>query len=68
VANKQDMKCLRAALTAQGFTVEQARNGHWRVTTPDGTARMQMASTPSDRRGILNTISRLKRIGYVPAR
>ncbi len=66
MASKADMKALREALEAQGFTVERARNGHWRVTAPNGRARMQMAYSPSDHRGILNTVSRLKRIGYVP--
>jgi len=62
----QDMKRLREALAAQGFEVERARNGHWRVTTPDGMARMQIANTPSDWRGIRNTVSRLKRLGFEP--
>ena len=65
MASKKDMKALTEALRAQGFEVERARNGHWRVTAPTG-ARMQMAATPSDHRGILNTVTRLKRIGYVP--
>jgi len=66
MASTHDVKALRQALEAQGFTVEKARNGHWRVTAPNGRARMQMAASPSDRRGLLNTVSRLKRIGYVP--
>jgi len=66
MASKKDMKDLRAHLEAQGFTVERARNGHYRVTAPDGQ-KCQMAATPSDHRGILNTVTRLKRMGYAPA-
>ena len=66
MAGKQDMERLRKALLTQGFTVERARNGHWKVVAPSG-AKMQMAYSPSDHRGVLNTISRLKKMGYRPA-
>lgn len=67
MSSTQDMKRLRQALVAQGFTVERARNGHWKVTTPDGRARVQMAHSPSDYRSIRNTVAQLKRLGYQPA-
>ena len=63
MASKQDMKALREALAKQGFVIEHARNGHYKVTSPTG-AKMQMAATPSDHRGLLNTIARLRRIGF----
>jgi hypothetical protein len=66
MARMTDMRALREALAAQGFTVERARNGHYRVIAPTG-AKCQIAATPSDWRGIRNTVSRLKRLGFDPA-
>ena len=52
-------------LRSQGFDVDLVRSGHWRVTAPDGR-RAQIAATPGSNRAVLNCITRLKRIGYVP--
>ena len=47
-------------LEAEGWTVTKARNGHLHCVAPNG-ARVQISSTPSDRRGALNDAVRLKR-------
>lgn len=56
------------SLEAQGFDVCKVKSGHWKVTAPDhlGGQKCQIAATPREYRGVLNIITRLKRIGYVP--
>ena len=66
MARSSEMKALCKRLTAQGFDVAIARNGHYKVVAPDGR-KCQIAATPRENRGVLNAITRLKRIGYDPA-
>lgn len=66
MARTTDIKELRAHLEKQGFHVEVAKNGHYRVIAPDGR-KIQIAATPRYPRAVLNAITRLKRIGYNPA-
>jgi hypothetical protein len=63
MARLRDMKQIREALAAQGFAVERVRNGHYRVIAPTG-AKVQIAATPSDHRAVLNSVTRLRRIGF----
>lgn len=63
MAGKKEMKELRDRLVAQGFKVERARNGHYKVTAPNGR-KVQICGTPSDWRGVLNTETQLARMGY----
>lgn len=51
------------ALEQQGFTVERARNKHWKVTI-DGHVVMNMVCTPSDYRSVKNQISDLRKHGF----
>lgn len=58
-------------LEKQGFTVEMAKSGHYNVsvpahwTVPQGQRRkIQIPATPSIERTVLNTITRLKKMGY----
>lgn len=60
-----EMKRLREQLVAQGFSVEMCRSGHYRVVAPDGR-KCCIAATPRYSRGVLNAVTRLKRIGYHP--
>lgn len=60
-------------LRSQGFTVELAKNGHYTVQCPDkmvlppgARRKIQIPATPSIERTVLNTITRLKRMGYRP--
>jgi hypothetical protein len=57
------MRRLRAALIAQGFTVEMAKSGHYRVIAPSG-AKCQIPATPRHNRAVLNAVTRLRRIGF----
>lgn len=66
MSRTKEMKALRQRLESQGFDVAVARNGHYRVVAPDGR-KCQIASTPRENRGVLNAITRLKRIGYDPS-
>lgn len=60
-----EMKDLRQRLVDQGFQIRVVKNGHWQVVAPDGR-KCQIASTPKYSTGVLNAITRLKRIGYCP--
>lgn len=55
---------LRRALLDQGFELTKGRSGHWKVINPETGHQVSISDTPSDRRTILNEISRLRRIGY----
>lgn len=55
---------LRRALVDQGFAVVKGRSGHWKVTNPATGHQVCLSDTPSDRRTILNEVSRLRRIGF----
>jgi hypothetical protein len=52
---------LRRARKA-GSTVERAGNGHWKVTSPTGGC-VQVAFSPGCSRGVLNAVTRLRRVG-----
>lgn len=65
MARTSEMKDLRRQLVEQGFHVCQMKSGHWQVIAPDGQ-KCQIASTPRQHRGVLNAVTRLKRIGFCP--
>lgn len=74
-AHSKAIQELIVNLREQGFTVTLAKNGHYtvdcpsNVTTPPGQRRrIQIPATPSIERTVLNTITRLKRMGYNPPR
>jgi hypothetical protein len=53
----------------QGFRVDTGKGrtaNHFKVWAPDGSFVTTFASTPSDRRGYLNSLAYLKRAGYQP--
>ena len=65
MANKDDVKRLVERLRTQGFEVELGRRcGHWKVRNPATGRKVTISQSPSDRRTLLNDISRLKKIGY----
>lgn len=61
---KKDAKKLVKALEEQGFEVEMTKNSHYTVRGPDGRRVATLDGTPSDPRGWLNTIARLRRAGF----
>ncbi len=64
IINK-DIKKLVMACDEQGFTVTYRSSGHPVVSHPDGRHITDLASTPSERRGWLNALAKLKRAGLV---
>ncbi len=61
----KDMKKLIAEIERQSFVVRYRRSSHAYVTTPAGRYVTDLASTPSDRRGVRNAIAALRRAGFV---
>jgi len=59
-----DFDKLRTELRRQGFAVERTSRGHHRVTASDG--KQTVFSDSEDHRALKNTISDLKKIGFVP--
>jgi predicted RNA binding protein YcfA (HicA-like mRNA interferase family) len=59
-----DNKKLIKDLESQGFTVEPTKNGHYTVRK-DGKRVATLAGTPSDRRSWLNSLSHLRRAGFI---
>lgn len=68
MARTNEIRDLIRSLESQVFTVEMAKSGHWKVSAPAhlGGKKCQIAATPRQQRGVLNAITRLKRIGYEP--
>jgi hypothetical protein len=59
---RHETRDLIKELIKAGLRVERARSGHWIVYCPDG-AKIQIAYSPSDRRSLLNSRTRLRRHG-----
>jgi hypothetical protein len=59
----KDLRKIANALEAQGFEVVTTRKGHLMVYR-DGRWIGTFAGTPSDWRGVRNTLARLKRAGF----
>lgn len=55
------MKLIKAAKRA-GCEVEQSRNGHWKIRTPNGSLVVAPFS-PRTHRGVRDTVARLKAAG-----
>lgn len=66
MAYTREMQIICRALQKAGFEVEKARNGHWKVRNPDTGEKCQIPCSPRQMRGVLNSQTRLKRIGYTP--
>jgi predicted RNA binding protein YcfA (HicA-like mRNA interferase family) len=60
-----EMRQVVRKLKKQGFAVDQAPNGHYRVEGPDGQ-RTQVSFSPGSSSGVRTQIQRLKHIGFVP--
>lgn len=52
-------------LEDQGFQASLARSGHWHIRK-NGEYVAVLAASPSEYRGRLNALSRLKRAGFIP--
>lgn len=61
-----DMDDLIQNAKGQGWRYDRATNGHHRFYSPDRKSIVTFASTPSDHRGWQNSLSDMKRAGYVP--
>lgn len=59
----RNQRDLLAAIKAEGGTIERVRNGHLRVTHPNGQRR-QIGCSPSQR-AVINTAAHLRHIGFV---
>jgi len=60
----KDLRKVVKALEAQGFTVEQSRNGHYKVRNAEGVLVCTIAGTPSDGRSWKNSLAALRRAGF----
>ncbi len=55
------MKEIRRALEARGFTVRKTRGGHWRIEHPQMDGPVFAPSTPSDCRSVKNMLATVRR-------
>lgn len=68
-AKDKQTEAILARAEAQGFRVDTGRgrtSNHFKVWGPDGAFVTTFASTPSDHRGVKNSLAYLKRAGYQP--
>lgn len=61
----KDLRKLIRAAERQGWTVQIGKAGHVKLFAPDGRTLVTMGSTESDRRALTNTVSRMRRAGFV---
>jgi predicted RNA binding protein YcfA (HicA-like mRNA interferase family) len=61
---KTSMREIAEELRRQGWVVSVSKGGHWRFCPPDKSkSALFMPKTPSDYRGFLNGVSRLRAAG-----
>lgn len=61
-----DLKEVLRELPRQGWRVERRGGGHYVAFPPDRSKQQVVfASTPSDHRALANTVSRLRKSGFV---
>jgi hypothetical protein len=65
MSRRKDVEHVVREARKQGFIVDRTSTGHWRLRTADGVFVVMLAGTPSDSRGLLNALARLKRAGMV---
>lgn len=64
MAQDKDFKKVRKEAVKQGWRVEMTKNGHWRLYAPGGENTVHAPGTPSDHRGLKNTIAQMRRYGF----
>ena len=57
-------KELRQEAQRQGWRVNVTGSGHYRLLSPDGQTIVILQATPTDYRGMRNTISAMRRGGF----
>lgn len=60
--NKDVQRMIRA-IQRQGFTVRVSGSGHYLCTSPDGTRRVSVPSTPRGARPVTGIRGTLRRLG-----
>lgn len=60
-----DLRRILKALEDQGFTVDRTKSGHWLIRDVEGRAVATIAGTASDHRSWRNSLSYLRRAGFV---
>ena len=60
----KEVKQLLRKVEAQGWRVVPTKSGHFWAYAPNGRDKVLIPGTPSDRRGLRNTIADLKRAGF----
>ena len=61
---RKDIAKILKALQDQGFEVKMGGRGHWKIYGDDGLI-ITLPATPSDDRGVRNTIAILRRAGFI---
>lgn len=64
MADKKLIHELIGSITEQGFIVKKRSSTHYGVFTQDGEHVTDLAASPSEHRGLLNTKARLRRNGW----
>jgi len=64
-AARKDYRPLINELIAQGWTIDETAQGHWKAVPPDRTKPLVHFAMSDDPRGLRNTVRDLKRAGFV---
>lgn len=60
-----DIEVVFESLRRQGWEVDRTARGHWRATPPDKGKKIVHFAVSSEPRALQNTISELRRNGFV---
>lgn len=60
----KDWKKLMKAAQNQGWRIVQAKHCHFKWFAPDGKTMLVSGSSTSDRRGLANHLSNMRRAGF----
>jgi len=65
MSKRRDMEEILRTLAKEGAIITRGRGGHYKVRNPDTRRSINIPSTPCDNRSVLNSIARLRRLGFL---
>lgn len=62
---RKELQDVLRALQREGAVLSKGRSGHIKVRNPETGRSINIASTPCNYRSVLNSVARLRRIGFL---
>ena len=65
MSKSKDVRDLLRRLSREGAVIVRTRSDHWKITNPTTGQWVILAGTPSTDTSVSNTVSNLRKIGYL---